>query len=87
MRNDERFRKPTPDLVYDARGLFCPIPIIRAAERIATMKAGEVLEVISDDPGIREDVHAWCVSTGHRLLRLHQDGRDIMALVQKTGKG
>ncbi len=86
MRNDGTFSKPRPDFVYDARGLFCPIPIIRAAEKIAAMKDGEVLEVISDDPGIQEDVHAWCVSTGHRLLNLNQDGRDIMALVQKIGK-
>jgi TusA-related sulfurtransferase len=74
------------DLVYDARGLLCPLPIIGAAERIAGMEKGSVLEVISDDPGIREDMPAWCESAGHVLLGLVRDGRDYRSFVRKRGR-
>lgn len=71
------------DAVCDARGLLCPLPIIRASERIGMMKAGEILEVISDDPGIQEDMPAWCESAGHRLLNLVKEGPDYRSFVRK----
>jgi TusA-related sulfurtransferase len=72
-----------PDLVYDARGLLCPIPIIRTSERIREMTTGEVIEVISDDPGIQVDMPAWCQSAGHKLLDLVRDGSDYRSFVRK----
>lgn len=76
----------TADRVYDARGLLCPLPIIGAAERIDAMETGSILEVISDDPGIREDMPAWCDSAGHRLLDLVREGRDYRSFVRKRGR-
>lgn len=65
-----------PRLRVDCLGLFCPLPIIRTAEAIRTLDEGEVLELLGDDPGIREDLPAWCRSTGHELLSLAEaDGR------------
>ena len=75
--------KRVSDRVYDARGLLCPLPIIRASEEIRDMKPGEVLEVISDDPGIQEDMPAWCRSAGHRLLDLIRDGSEYRSFVRK----
>ena len=72
------------DRVCDARGLLCPLPIIRASEEIRAMAAGEVLELISDDPGIRVDLPAWCRSAGHRLLALTRDGTDYRSYVRKA---
>ena len=76
-------KKIESDRVCDARGLLCPIPIIRASEVIREMEAGEVLEVISDDPGIQEDMPAWCRSAGHRLLGLIRAGSDYRSYVRK----
>ena len=52
------------DQRLDCFGLLCPMPIIQTAKKIKEMKAGEVLEVISTDKGIREDMPAWCMQTG-----------------------
>ncbi len=54
----------------DCRGLYCPVPVIRTAEAIREMAEGEDLELLGDDPGILEDLPAWCRSTGHELLAL-----------------
>ncbi|WP_207060674.1 sulfurtransferase TusA family protein [Motiliproteus sp. SC1-56] len=56
----------------DARGLRCPLPLIRLQERMETLASGESLRLLADDPGIEDDLPAWCEATGHRLLSLQQ---------------
>jgi TusA-related sulfurtransferase len=60
--------------VLDTLGLYCPVPIIRTAERVRRLPAGSVLEVISDDRVILVDMPAWCRSTGHEYLGSRQEG-------------
>lgn len=55
-------------VVIDTRGLYCPVPILRARDRLKTLLAGEVLEVLSDDPVILQDMPAFCRSHGHEYL-------------------
>lgn len=52
----------------DARGLNCPLPILRTRKAIAGIDAGEVLEVSSTDPGSVKDMDSFCRQTGHELL-------------------
>ena len=52
----------------DVRGLLCPLPVIRTQDRIKTLAAGDVLEVLATDPGTLHDIPAWCRVHGHRLL-------------------
>lgn len=52
----------------DARGLACPMPIIRTARAIAEMESGELLEVLATDPGSAKDFVAWSRTTGHELV-------------------
>ena len=56
------------DQRLDTVGLYCPIPIIRTAERVRAMTSGQVLEVLSDDRVILIDMPAWCRSTGHGYI-------------------
>ncbi len=44
----------------DAKGLMCPMPIVKLAKKMKDLKVGEVLELIADDVGSKEDVPAWC---------------------------
>ncbi len=67
----------------DCRGLYCPVPIMRTAEAIRDMAEGEVLELLGDDPGIREDLPAWCRGTGHELLALTTRESLIACTVRK----
>ena len=52
----------------DARGLACPMPIVKTAQAIATLGSGELLEVLATDPGSTKDFVAWSRTTGHELV-------------------
>jgi tRNA 2-thiouridine synthesizing protein A len=58
----------------DARGLSCPMPIVRTALAIKSLDSGAVVEVLATDPGSLKDFTAWCRSTGHDLLEQTTDG-------------
>jgi len=52
----------------DARGLSCPMPIVKTALAVKTVPSGGVIEVLATDPGSTKDFTAWCRSTGHDLV-------------------
>jgi TusA-related sulfurtransferase len=52
----------------DARGLACPMPIVKTAMAIASLASGELLEVLATDPGSTKDFVAWSKATGHELV-------------------
>jgi TusA-related sulfurtransferase len=72
------------DTTLDCYGLLCPMPIIQAAKMMKTMKTGDVLEVLSTDPGIREDMPAWCRTTGQEFLGVEEDAEVIKVYVRKV---
>jgi len=59
------------------------MPIIQTAKKFKGMKVGEVLEVLSTDQGIREDMPAWCRTTGQEYLGSEEDGEVIRVYVRK----
>ncbi|MBX3300957.1 MAG: sulfurtransferase TusA family protein [Nitrospira sp.] len=61
------------DVKLDALGLFCPMPIILTAKKIKELAVGQVLEVISDDEGIKKDMPAWCQTTEHELVGFEEE--------------
>ncbi len=84
LTNDRKESASAPvDEVLDTVGLYCPIPIIRTAERMKRLDGGAVLEVISDDRVILIDMPAWCRSTGNSFLGSRQDGDEFRLLVRK----
>ena len=68
----------------DCVGLYCPMPIVKTAQRIKGLKVGEVLEVVADDKGIKQDMPAWCQATGHQCLGMEETGGEIKVYVKKT---
>jgi len=58
----------------DARGLSCPMPIVRTAQAIKPLDPGSIVEVLSTDPGSQKDFVAWCRSTGNELVEQTSDG-------------
>jgi len=73
------------DKTLDCLGLYCPMPIVKTAEKFKELKPGEVLEVLSDDKGIKEDMPAWCQTTGHEFLGMEEEeGGEIKVYVKKT---
>jgi tRNA 2-thiouridine synthesizing protein A len=57
------------DLEVDARGLTCPLPILRAKKALAGLASGQVLKVVATDPGSERDFRAFSKQTGNELLR------------------
>ncbi len=66
----------------DARNLMCPLPVIRAQDKIKTLQPGDQLKVISSDPGALNDIPAWCRINGHRVLETHRDEYQVMILIE-----
>jgi tRNA 2-thiouridine synthesizing protein A len=67
----------------DTLGLLCPLPILRAAEAMRSIGAGDVIEILSDDSGILVDLPEWCDETGHRLIEIVPLEKHWRALVRK----
>jgi len=76
--NDIKFDKE-----LDCLGLYCPVPIMKTAQVINTMKSGEVLEVIADDIGILKDMPAWAMTTGNGFLGAKTEGDIYKVYVKK----
>lgn len=57
----------------DARGLSCPMPIVKAAQAIKTIASGDLLEVLATDPGSVKDFAAWSKTTGNQLVEQTAD--------------
>lgn len=72
------------DAKLDCFGLLCPMPIIETAKKIKQIKVGEVLEVLSTDKGIKEDMPAWCKTTGHEFLGIEEENEVYRVYVRKS---
>jgi len=58
----------------DARGLSCPMPIVKTAQAIKTIASGSLIEVLATDPGSVKDFAAWSRTTGNELVEQTTDG-------------
>ncbi|MEK4404842.1 sulfurtransferase TusA family protein [Sporosarcina sp. FSL K6-6792] len=69
--------------VLDAKGLACPMPVVRARKEIKVMATGEVLEVLATDKGSVADLAAWSKSGGHTLLDQFEEAGVFKFYIQK----
>lgn len=73
-----------PDREVDARGLNCPLPILRTKKALNDMKSGEVLRVVATDPASVRDFQAFARQTGNQLLEhSEQDGAFVFLMKRK----
>ena len=68
----------------DACGLQCPGPIMKVKQTMDAMAPGQVLEILSSDPGFTADIPAWCRRTGNTLLEVRPQGGNYLARIQKA---
>ena len=61
-----------PTKTLDARGLQCPMPVVKTSQEIKNIAIGDILEVLATDPGSMADITAWCKSTGNELLKMER---------------
>ena len=67
----------------DARGLNCPLPILKAKKALAEMASGEVLRVVATDPGSMRDFQAFARQTGNELVEQNTVGDDYIHLLRR----
>lgn len=61
------------DREVDAKGLNCPLPVLRTKKALNDMKSGQVLRILATDPGSVRDFQAFCRQTGNELLQHSED--------------
>jgi tRNA 2-thiouridine synthesizing protein A len=72
-----------PDQTLDARGLSCPMPVLKTKKAIDAMQSGQILEILSTDGGTRNDMPSWANRTGNTYLGEKEDQGFIRFYVKK----
>jgi NADPH-dependent 2,4-dienoyl-CoA reductase/sulfur reductase-like enzyme/peroxiredoxin family protein/rhodanese-related sulfurtransferase/TusA-related sulfurtransferase len=72
-----------PDRIFDACGLSCPGPLMKVKANLDEMTQGQILQITASDPGFFEDIKAWSLRTGNRLVNVKKENNHIIALIQK----
>ena len=70
--------------VLDLSGLMCPLPIVITSEKVRRLKEGEVITVISTDPGFERDIYNWSKQTGNQLLSIKKENGKVIAEIKKS---
>ena len=73
----------TIDREIDARGLNCPLPILRTKKALADVLSGQVLKVVATDPGSVKDFQTFSKQTGHTLLSHSEANGEFTFLMKK----
>ncbi len=66
----------------DVRGQLCPIPVIRTQNRVKTLKAGDILDILCTDPGALNDIPAWTRIHGHEVVETKQSKNELVITIK-----
>lgn len=72
------------DKTLNAKGLACPMPIVKTKKAIEDIESGQILEVVATDAGAKSDLQAWCKSSGHELVDMNEEN-DVFTFYIKKG--
>ncbi|HWO76816.1 MAG TPA: sulfurtransferase TusA family protein [Bacillus sp. (in: firmicutes)] len=78
--------KVKTDFVLDAKGLACPMPIVRTKKAMNNLEAGQVIEVQATDKGSKADIQAWAKSSGHQYLGTLEEGDVLKHYIRKASE-
>ena len=73
------------DQELDARGLNCPLPILRAKKALNDLSSGQVLRIVATDPGSVKDFQAFANQTGNELMESGEENGEFTFLIKKAG--
>ena len=68
----------------DARGLFCPSPVMQTNVELSKMQVGEILTVLADDPAAEDDISNWARKLGHEVVMMEKNGNEIHFEIKKV---
>ncbi len=84
MPTETATRTPAFDQSLDAKGLNCPLPVLRTKVMLNRMQPGQVLRVEATDPHATIDFQAYCARTGHEILSISESGDVITFIIQRA---
>lgn len=70
--------------VLDAKGLACPMPIVKTKKEMNNLESGQVLEIHATDKGAKNDLTAWSKSGGHEVIK-HEEENGVLKFWIKKG--
>ncbi|MFB1098482.1 sulfurtransferase TusA family protein [Terribacillus sp. JSM ZJ617] len=73
------------DHVLDAKGLACPMPIVKTKKAMKEVMPGQVIEILATDKGSLADIQAWAKSSGHQYLGSTEEGEVLKHYLRKSG--
>jgi len=68
--------------VLNAKRLLCPLPVIRTQDKVKTMATGDILQVVCTDPGVMQDIPAWCRINGHKVIETVSDDTEYIIVLE-----
>lgn len=71
------------DKIVDAKGLSCPMPIVKTKKAIDTLESGQLLEILTTDKGAKNDLTAWVKSGNHTLISSSDNNGVLSFVIQK----
>ncbi|HHK60229.1 MAG TPA: sulfurtransferase TusA family protein [Desulfobacterales bacterium] len=72
-----------PDETLDAKGLSCPMPLLRTKKAINNIQSGQILEILGTDPGSKNDLPGWCERSGHEFLGVKEEDGFFRFFIKK----
>ncbi|MES9884846.1 MAG: sulfurtransferase TusA family protein [Sedimenticola sp.] len=69
-------------VILDARRLLCPMPVIRVQDRVKELSPGTRLEAVCSDPGVLNDIPAWCRINGHKLIETREENGEYIVVIE-----
>ena len=70
------------DVEVDAKGMYCPMPIVKLKKAAKTMNPGQVLKLVATDPGSKRDIPAWANKTGADILETIEENGEFTFLIK-----
>jgi tRNA 2-thiouridine synthesizing protein A len=74
---------PQPTETLDAKGLKCPLPVLKARKALKALPAGGILRVLATDPGAVKDFEHFCKTTGAQLLDCREEAGGVLVFTLK----
>ena len=74
----------SPTKSIDVRGLYCPEPVFRTKMEVERLKIGDTIKIVADDPESEEDISRWVNRSGHQLISLNKNDKDLEFVIRKA---
>ena len=72
------------DQTLDAKGLSCPLPILKTKKAVEALSKDQVLKVLTTDPGSKNDMASWAKRTGNEVLKMEEESGSFTFYIKKT---